>query len=361
MSGEKRGQSDQAGIFTRNPMRVAMYYNNRDIRVEEMPVPAAGSGEILMKVAACGICGSDVMEWYRVKKAPLVLGHEVAGEIVQVGNGVKGFREGQRIAASHHVPCNTCRYCRRGHHTVCETLRTTNFFPGGFSEYLLLPALNVDRGVYPLPDEVSDDQATFIEPLACVLRGLRRTGMQPGDSVLVVGSGISGLLYVKLAACLGASRIFATDVEESRLAAARQFGADAVFHAKDVHPDLLREKNEGLLADIVILCTGAKSAIMTALACVERGGTVLVFAPTDDGVEVPLSVNSVFWRTDITLATSYAGTPADHMTALELIRTKRLTVTDMITHRLPLRDTVKGFSLVSEGRDSIKVIIAPHA
>lgn len=341
-------------------MRVAMYYNNRDIRVEEMPVPMVGPGEVLMKVTACGICGSDVMEWYRVKKAPLVLGHEVAGEVVGIGNGVKGLEEGQRIAASHHVPCNTCRYCRRGHHTVCETLRTTNFYPGGFSEYLLLPPLNVDRGIYPLPGDVSDLDATFTEPLACVLRGLGRARMQPGDSVLVVGSGISGLLYVKLSAALGAGRIFATDIAETRLAAAKRFGADAVFHAREFSSDLLRENNEGLLADIVILCTGARSAVETALSCVERGGTVLVFAPTDDGLLVPLPVNRLFWRTDVTLTTSYAGTPADHMAALELIRKKRITVTDMITHMLPLSETVNGFSLVAEGRDSIKVIITPQ-
>jgi L-iditol 2-dehydrogenase len=342
-------------------MRVAMYYNNHDIRVEDMPVPITGPGEVLMKVEACGICGSDVMEWYRVKKAPLVLGHEIAGEIVDVGDGVRGFRKGQRIAASHHVPCNTCRYCRRGHHTVCETLRTTNFFPGGFSEYVLLPSLNVDRGVYPLPGDVTDEEATFIEPLACVLRGLRRSGAQPGDTVLVVGSGISGLLYVKLAASLGASRIFAADIVESRLEAARRFGAESAFHASELHPDRIRALNDGFLADIVILCTGARTAIEAALACVERGGTVLVFAPTDDGVRVPLAVNSVFWRTDVTLTTSYAGTHADHMTALELIRTKRISVTDMITHRLPLSLTLKGFSLVSEGRDSIKVIVTPQA
>jgi L-iditol 2-dehydrogenase len=243
---------------------------------------------------------------------------------------------------------------------VCETLRTTNFFPGGFSEYVLLPSLNVDRGVYPLPAEVTDEEATFIEPLACVLRGLRRTGIQPGDTVLVVGSGISGLLYVKLAASLGAGRIFAADVIESRLEAARRFGADSAFHAEDVHPDLIRDLNDGFLADIVILCTGAKTAIESALSCVERGGTVLVFAPTDDGVRVPLPVNSIFWRTDVTLTTSYAGTYADHMTALELIRAKRISVADMITHRLPLSLTVNGFALVSEGRNSIKVIVTPQ-
>ena len=161
-------------------MRVAMYYNNRDIRIEEMPRPAVGRGEVLVRIEASGICGSDVMEWYRIHKAPLVLGHEIAGQIVAVGEGVETYRPGDRVAASHHVPCNTCHYCLSGHHTVCETLRQTNFYPGGFAEYVLLPALNVDRGVYRLPEEMTYEEATFIEPLACVLRAQRMAGISPG-------------------------------------------------------------------------------------------------------------------------------------------------------------------------------------
>jgi L-iditol 2-dehydrogenase len=341
-------------------MRVAMYYNNSDIRIEELPVPDPGSGELLVRVTASGICGSDVMEWYRVQKAPLVLGHEIAGEIAAIGDGVSGYEVGQRVSASHHVPCNTCHYCRRGHHTVCETLRTTTFTPGGFSEYLLLPPINVDRGVYPVPDEVPDGDATFTEPLACVLRGLRRSRLQVGDRVLIIGSGISGLLYVKLAAALGASKVFATDVSGERLEAARRFGAHAAFRAGDLTPELLRTHNDGLLADLVVVCTGAVTAVRSALDCVERGGSVLFFAPTDDGVEIPLPVNRVFWRTDVTLTTSYAGSPADHLTALELMRSGRVVVSDMITHRLPLEETVRGFSLVAGGKGSIKVIIEPQ-
>ena len=177
-------------------MRVAMYYSNNDVRLEEMPTPQIGSGELLVKVHASGICGSDVMEWYRIEKAPLVLGHEIAGEVAAVGDGVEGYKEGDRITAAHHVPCNTCHYCLSGHHTVCDTLRQTNFDPGGFAEYVRLPAINVACGVFPLPDEVSYEEATFTEPLACVLRGQRMAGMQSGCSVLVIGSGIAGLLHV---------------------------------------------------------------------------------------------------------------------------------------------------------------------
>ena len=151
-----------------------MYYSNQDVRVEEMPVPRIGPGELLLRVEASGICGSDVMEWYRLTRAPLVLGHEVAGEVVQAGEGVERFREGDRLVVTHHVPCNACHYCLSGHHTVCDTLRQTHFDPGGFSEYLRVPAINVDRGAFRLPDGVSFEEASFAEPLACVLRGQQR-------------------------------------------------------------------------------------------------------------------------------------------------------------------------------------------
>jgi len=343
-------------------MRVAMYYSNKDIRLEEMPIPQIGTGELLMRVLASGICGSDVMEWYRIHKVPLVLGHEVAGVVVEVGEGVICYKVGDRIIAAHHVPCNTCHYCSSGNHTVCDTLRKTNFYPGGFAEYIRLPAINVDRGTFTLPPEVSFEEATFVEPVACVLRGLRKAGLKPGCSVLVIGSGIAGLLYVHLARALGAGRVIATDVVEHRLEAARKLGADAALRAEEDVPAYLRKVNDGLLVDLVIVCTGAEGAIAQALKCVERQGTVLFFAPTGPGVTVPLSINDVFWRKDVTLTTSYAGSPADHATALELIRAGTLRVKEMITHRLSLAETSLGFRMVihPEEHNSIKVIIEPQ-
>lgn len=341
-------------------MRVAMYYNNNDVRLEEMPVPQIGRGELLVQVMASGICGSDVMEWYRIHKAPLVLGHEIAGKVVEVGEGVREFKKGDRVTAAHHVPCNTCYYCRSGHHTVCDTLRQTNFDPGGFAEYVRLPAINVDRGVFLLPDEVSFEEATFTEPVACVLRGQRMARLEPGQSVLVIGSGIAGLLHVQLARALGAGRVVATDIVDYRLEAAQRFGADASIHAEEDVPHRLRQLNDGRLADVVIVCTGAAAAIAQALQSVERGGTVLFFAPTGPGVTVPISINDLFFRNDITLTTSYAGSPADYALALELIRSGRVRVRDMITHRLSLAEAGLGFQLVAQAQDSIKVIIEPQ-
>ncbi|MBW2039490.1 MAG: zinc-dependent dehydrogenase [Deltaproteobacteria bacterium] len=336
-----------------------MYYNNTDVRLEEMPTPQIGPGELLVKVMASGICGSDVMEWYRIKRAPLVLGHEITGEIVEVGEGVERYKVGDRVFVSHHVPCNTCRYCLNGHHTVCETLRNTNYDPGGFAEYLRVPQINVDRGVFLLPDEVSFEDGAFIEPLACVVRGQRLARLHPGQTVLVLGSGISGLLHVALARASGAGRIVATDINEYRLDAAQRFGADVVIHAEEDVPACLRQANQDRLADPVIVCTGALPALIQALQSVDRGGTVLFFAPKEPGVDLPVPFND-FWRNGITLMPSYAGSPLDITVAIELIRARRVPVHEMITHRLGLAETGLGFQLVAEARESIKVIIEPH-
>ncbi|MDQ1352552.1 MAG: L-iditol 2-dehydrogenase [Acidobacteriota bacterium] len=340
-------------------MRVGMYYNNRDVRVEEMPAPEIGPGEILVKVHASGICGSDVLEWYRIKKAPKVLGHEIAGEIVEVGKGVDRYKKGDRVFVSHHIPCNTCYYCLKGYHTACETLHTTNFDPGGFAEYLRAPRLNVDRGVFVLPDEVSYEEATFVEPLGCVLRGQRLVKFQPGDSVLILGAGISGLLHLATARALGAGRIMATDINEFRLKAAKDLGADAVWHATEDIPALVRQANNNRPVDLAIVCTGALSAFKQALNSVDRGGTVLCFATTEPGVDIPVPMNE-FWRNEIKLMPSYGNSPYDAMVAIELIRAKKIPLQQMITHRLPLEQIGLGFRLVAEAADSIKVIIEPQ-
>lgn len=341
-------------------MRVARWYNNKDVRVEEMPVPKIVPGELLVRVEASGICGSDVMEWYRIDRAPLVLGHEIGGQVVEVGEGVTRYKKGDRVTIAHHVPCNTCHYCLSGHHTACETLRRTNFDPGGLAEYLRVPAINVDRGVFLLPDDMSYQEATFIEPVACVLRGLGRANFQPGATVLVIGSGIAGLLFVQVARALGAGWIFTTDINGFRLEKARAFGAEAGFYPDADLPAHIRKLNHGYLADLVIVCTGAASAQEQALKLVERGGTVLFFAPTNPGVTVPVSINEFFFRNDYTLTTSYAGSPADYQTALELIGAGSLPVKKMVTHVLPLAEVGKGFQLVAEAKDSLKVIIEPQ-
>lgn len=338
-----------------------MYYSNRDVRLQEMPRPKNGPGEILMRIQASGICGTDVMEWYRKDKVPLVLGHEVAGDIVEAGNGVVKYKVGQRIAAAHHVPCYACHYCLSGHETTCQTLlKETHFDPGGFCEYVRLERINVDSGIFPLPDEVTYEEGTFVEPLACVVRGQRAVRMKPGQTVAVIGSGLAGMLHVQLAAALGAARVFATDVSEFRLSMAKRLGANAAINGREDVPARIREMNNGFLADVVILCAGAPKAVEQAFNSLERGGTMLVFAGTDQGYTYPLSLNDVFWRREITLVSTYAGDRRDHVQALELIRAKKVDVAAMITHRFPLAEAQKGFALVAEARDSMKVIIEPQ-
>ncbi len=340
-------------------MRVARYYSNHDIRVEEAPVPEIGPGELLVKVWASGICGSDVMEWYRIQKAPLVLGHEIAGEIVKAGEGVENFRVGDRVFVSHHVPCNTCRYCQAGFHTACDTLGRTNFDPGGFAEFLRVPVINVDRGVFVLPDEMTYEDATFIEPLACVWRGQRLARMGAGKSVLVMGSGISGLLHIALARALGAARIMATDINDFRLESALKFGADDVFLAGEDVPEKIRASNNGLGADMIITCTGALSALEQSIDCAERGGTIMLFAPTNPGESLSVPVNDL-WKKGVTLTPSYGASSEDIIVSIDLIRFGRVAVTDMITHRLSLDEAPLGFDLVARAEDSIKVVIEPQ-
>lgn len=340
-------------------MRVAMYYKNDDVRLEEMPKPKIGPDEILVKVISSGICGSDVMEWYRVKRAPLVLGHEIAGDIASVGSKVKKFKVGQRVFVSHHVPCMECRYCRSGHESTCDTLRSTNFYPGGFAEFVRVPEVNVDRGVYVLPRELTYDDGAFIEPLACVVRGFRLGGFEAGDTVLVLGSGIAGLLSIKLAKALGAERIVATDISRFRMGAAKSMGADFVLDGASDVPKMLMEVNGGKGADFIVVATGARAAFEQAFKCVDRGGTVLIFAPPAPNTTVSVPFQEL-WKDEVTITSTYAGSPRDIMEAIEYLKSRSLVVKDMVTHRFGLADTGKGFALVAKADESIKVIVEPQ-
>ena len=341
-------------------MRVAVYYGNRDLRVEERPRPVAGSGELVFRVMASGVCGSDVLEWYRLAKAPIVLGHEVAGDVVEVGAGLAGFAVGDRIVTTHHVPCNACRYCLAGQHPVCEALRTTSFDPGGFAEFVRLPAANVSRGTFAVPAQVSFEEASFVEPLACVARGQRVAGGVDGKTVAVLGSGISGLLHILWAKAQGAARILATDIHPYRLEAARRAGAAIAIDARqeDV-PARIQEANSGRAADLVIVCTAALASLGQALHAVDRGGTVLLFALYPPGVSFPFPVYELA-KDGIAIVHSYAGPPADMRSALDAISARSVDVASLITHRLPLARTGDAFRLVEEAGESLKVIISPQ-
>ena len=340
-------------------MLAAFYYNNHDVRIEEIPVPSIGEDEGLLKVMASGICGSDVLEWYRVPKAPRVLGHEATGIISKVGSQVKNIKVGDRVFVSHHVPCNQCRYCQRGNHTACHTLHTTNYYPGGFAQYVKIPKINVQCGIYALPDAMSFEEGTFIEPLACVSRGQRLANLQKDDTLLIIGSGISGILHAQLAKFKGIENIVVADINPYRLELAKKFGAHHALNAKDNLPQALKDINDGRLADQVIVCTGATSAAMSAMDCVESGGTILFFAVPDPTVKLSVPINQ-FWRNEIIMRTGYGAAPNDLEDSMKVLTTRQLNIKDMITHRLSLREAQEGFRLMAEAGQSLKVILQPN-
>jgi len=340
-------------------MLVAVYHNNKDVRIEDVPKPEIGPDEMLLKVMASGICGTDVVEWYRLPKAPRVLGHEATGIIDEVGEKVTKYKVGDRVFVSHHVPCNKCRYCQRDSHTACETLHTTNYYPGGFSQYIRVPKINVETGVYKLSPNMSYEEGTFIEPLACAVRGQRLADIQKDDAILIIGSGMAGILHIQLAKMKGAQKIVAADINPDRLKLAEKFGADHVIDAKDDLPQELKELNDGRAADKVIVCTGAEKAALTALECVDRGGTILFFAVPDPTTKIPIPITQ-FWRNETTIRTSYGAAPRDLEEALQILAQKQVNVSDMITHRLDIREAAEGFRLVAEAGKSLKVIIEPN-
>ncbi|MCX7966376.1 MAG: alcohol dehydrogenase catalytic domain-containing protein [Syntrophorhabdaceae bacterium] len=340
-------------------MLVGMYYNNKKVEVEELPIPEIGPDDILIKVFASGICGSDVLEWYRIKKAPIVLGHEIAGEIVEVGKNIKHLKKGDRVFATHHVPCEVCYFCKRGHETACEIFHTkNNFYPGGFSQFLRVSGRSVQTGTLVLPDYVSYEEGSFIEPLGTVVRGLRAIDLQEEDTVMVLGCGIAGLLMIKLAKAKSVKKIVATDINDFRLKAAERFGAICALKPDDKIEEILKEINEGRLADKVIVCAGVLSAARQSLRLVERGGTILFFAVPNPGELVEIDFTP-FWRNDISIKTCYGAAPVDNKTALELISKKHINVAELITHKFNITEIQKGFDMAAQGGDCLKIIIEP--
>ena len=336
-------------------MKVAVYYRNDDIKIEERPLPSISANEILVKMKACGICGTDVMEWYRIKKAPRVLGHEMAGEIIEIGSNVDRFRKGDRVFVSHHVPCYKCHYCTHGNFTACESLHTGNYDPGGFSEYIRVPEENVEYGTFILPEGFSFDDAAMIEPLACAVAGQNIIGLKEGQTVLIIGSGISGILHIQLSKLKGA-KVIVTDISEERLNKAVEFGADHIMDAGRFTIEGLKSLNNDRLADVVIVSAAAKQAVENAMSSVDRKGNILFFAVPESDITIP---SQRFWRDEVSLFFSYGAGPDDLRTAIDYIDKGWVNTKKMITHRFPLSEIMKGFKIVSDAKSSLKVIVVP--
>jgi L-iditol 2-dehydrogenase len=320
-----------------------------------VPTPTPGPKEMLIKVISCGICGSDIVEWYRLPRAPLVQGHEIGADIMAVGGLVKRYKPGDRVFIAPKIPCGTCFYCLNGHYPQCTEIKER--LPGGFAEYILVPEIFIENGTYLLPERITYDQSTFIEPLACVVRAQRLAGIQRGDSVLVIGCGMSGLLHVKLAKAKGC-KVIAVDINIKKLEIAASIGADVVIDSgDDVVAQVIAEN--GKKTDVVLLCAAADEALEQAWKCADKGGRIVLFAVPGPDKNIVVPVND-FWMKEITILTSYYCGPPDIVEAMKLIESGNITVDDLITHRLPLADIAFGFQLVSDGRESIKVIIKPH-
>jgi L-iditol 2-dehydrogenase len=336
-------------------MKVAVYYSNDDIRIEDRPIPRISKGEVLVKMKASGICGTDVMQWYRTKKGPRVLGHEMAGEISVVGEGVTNFKRGDRVFVSHHVPCYSCHYCSRGKYTACESLHSGNYEPGGFAESIRVPEENVRHGTFVLPKGVTFEEATMIEPLGCVVAGQDQLDVKPGQSVLVIGSGVSGILHVQLLRMKGA-KVIVADINEYKLRKALEFGADVALDANTFSVENLKSSNDGRLAEAVIVCASSQRAVGNASSSVDRKGEILLFAVPESEIKIP---SLRFWRDEITLLSSYGAAPQDLQKALELIKSGKVNVREMITHKVAFSDIRKGFQLASEAKTSLKVVVIP--
>lgn len=321
-------------------MRAARSLTPVDVRVEELPDPVPGPGDVVCRVLACGVCGSDVTDWYVASKLPAVLGHEPVGEVLAVGADVGTVRTGDRVAIHHHTPCGECRRCRRGHETLCARFRTTGLDPGGFAERVRVPAELVGE----LLDVADLDPVTasFTEPLACVLRAQDRAGVRAGDAVLIVGAGGNGLLNVAAARARSAATVWVREPREDRLERAQAWGAE-------------RHGNE--LVDVAIVCAPAPAALAEAAAAVAPGGTLCLYAPPAPGSPLAVDGADAFTR-ELTITASYSAGPGDMRAALALLRSGQVDAGALVTHRLRLEDTGRALELARQGR-ALKAVVVP--
>ena len=344
-------------------MKVAKLYSFNDIRIEDIPVPEIGPGDALIKTKASGICSGDVMPWYIEKKAPLVLGHEPAGEIIKAGRNVATFKAGDRVAPHHHAPCLACKYCRRCNYVQCETWKNTKIVPGGISEYILIPEINLKNDTLKLPDNVSFEDGTLVEPTACVLKGLKRSGFILENSylhdrtVLIIGLGVMGQLNILISKRLGAGRIIGADKVPYRLKKAKEFGADKVIDvSKESLIDSLTRLTDGNLADLVIVGPNSVEAMQEGISAAGAGGTVLFFTPAKPGEKLTIDPNHLYFN-DINIVTSYSCGPAETKEAIDLIEEGVVSTEMLVTHRFPIEKTAEAFRLVAEAKESLKVLI----
>ena len=338
-------------------MKAAVYYSQRDIRIEEIPTPKIGRDEVLVEMKACGICGSDLMDWYLKNRAPLVLGHEPSGVIVEKGVDVENFDVGDRVFVHHHVACLKCHYCLHGDYTLCEQFHKTNIIPGGFAEYFKVPAPNLNLDTLKIPDSISFDEATLIEPVGCCLRAIKKCGIRKGDSVAIIGAGTTGIIHTVLAKGFGAGKVIVSDLIDFRLRAAQKFGADIVVNPLNASlNEVVKAETDGRGVDLAIVTAPSLEAYKAGLGVCRKGGKLCVFAPTEPGKFLEISPKELFFN-ELQIIPSYSASHVETREALELIRSGKMRVRELITHRFPLLDAAKAFKTALEDKESLKVVV----
>ena len=342
----------------RKVMKAAEYHDNHDVRVVGIPVPRIGQGEVLVKTKVCGICGSDLVHWYHKTKGSPFFGHEVSGIVTQVGEGVERFKEGDRVFVHHHVPCFICHYCRRGSYTMCSTYRSTHLDPAGLAEYIRVPQLNVKNGgLIRLPDNVSFEEGSLIEPIACCMRGLRKTNLCTGDTVLIIGAGFAGLVHLQLARMMGAGLVGITDFFDSKLRKAKVLGVDFTINpGRESVKEKLYAVNEGRGADVVVITPGSTRAIEQGLELLDRGSTLYLYGFTSPQEYISILPYSIFFA-ETNLVASYSASPLETNAVCRLMKEGKMTLRELITHRFSLDQIGEAVEIAAKAEESLKVII----
>ncbi|TAM58327.1 sorbitol dehydrogenase [bacterium] len=330
-------------------MRALRLYDVDRLEIEELEVPRPRAGELLVRTRASGICSGDLMDWYVRRKAPLVLGHEPAGEVVALGEGVEGFQIGDRVALHHHAPCFACAYCRRGAYVHCPAWRSSRLVPGGIAEYILVPRENLGDTLL-LPAALPFDAASMTEPVACVAKSLRRGGVGEASRVLVIGLGAMGLLHVVAAKARGAE-VCGVDFNAWRRERALALCADAVWS-----PDDGAAAREHGPFDVVIVGPGSPQAWRAGIDACASGGTVVLFTPTPEGVETALDGCSLYLR-EITLVPSYSAGPNDMREALQWLGRGIVTPAQVVTDRVTLDGAAQAYARMRAGGAALKTIV----
>ncbi len=344
-------------------MKAAVYRGPNDLRVEDLPVPEVAAGEILIRVDACGVCGTDIKKIEKgLLPAPRVFGHEIAGTVAQVGTGVGRYREGQRVVVHHHVPCGACYYCARKAYTHCALYKkngtTAGFEPsgGGMAEYVKAMDWIVERGVIPIPEGVRPEEAVFVEPVNTCLKAVQKAEISKGQTVLVVGQGPIGLLLMQIARWAGAS-VIGSDTMPDRLAMSRSLGALAALDARNDVVGKVRGLTEGRGADVVLLATVGRAAFAQAVEAARPAGVVLVFAATAPGevVEVDLGTQNPQEK-DILF--SYSSSADIQDLAARLVFERQINVRDLVTHRFPIEESARAIAVAARPAPGVlKVVV----